>query len=136
MPIRCFSLRPTCHPRLATPSATGGAAAGTPQLGDEVAYIKATGGTIATLTVTKRVRPWTEFNDSDTPDSGSDDVAFEIQITPLGSRGDLILKPDAFRRPDADGFLRAVLGVAPAFHPALKTPAGSANPDKLNRGDK
>lgn len=90
---------------VATPSAPSGEVTGAPKVGDEVAYINANGGTIATLTITKFVRPWTEFNDYYTPDSGSEYVAFEIYITHLGTRGDLIVRPDDFRLQDADGFL-------------------------------
>lgn len=88
-----------------TPPASARPGSGLPQVGDEVAYISESGGTIATVTVTRVEQPWTGYGEYYTPDSGTEYVAFVIELTHQGTRGDLIVQPEDFRLQDADGFL-------------------------------
>ena len=76
-----------------------------PVIGETVSYISESGSEIGQLTVVEMTRPWTEFGRYYAPDSGTEYVAFVIEVTHLGSRGDLIVRADDFRLQDVDGFL-------------------------------
>jgi hypothetical protein len=82
-----------------------GATRARPVIGDSVNYISESGSEIGSLKVTEMVRPWDEFGEYYAPDSGTEYVAFVIEVTHLGSRGDLIVRADDFRLQDVDGFL-------------------------------
>jgi hypothetical protein len=86
-------------------TATPASGAGSPRVGDEVTYINESGGTVAILKVTQMVQPWDEYGDYYTPDPGTEYIAFVIEFTHLGSRGDLVVRADDFRLQDGDGFL-------------------------------
>jgi hypothetical protein len=84
----------------ATPEAGATAA-----IGEPVSYISESGSEIATLTVTQVVRPWDEFDEFYEPQTGTEYVAFEIEVEHLGRRGDLVVRGFDFRLQDVDGFL-------------------------------
>ena len=84
----------------ATPEASATAAFGEP-----VSYIGESGSEIATLTVTQMVRPWDEYDEFYDPQTGTEYVAFEIEVEHLGRRGDLVVRGFDFRLQDVDGFL-------------------------------
>jgi hypothetical protein len=94
----------------ATPDAEPGSVAtvipggASPKIGDTVSYIGESGSEIATLTVLRQVRPWEEYDDFYEPESGTEYVAFEIEVTHLGRRGDLIIRSYDLRLQDIDGF--------------------------------
>jgi hypothetical protein len=89
------------QPDQATPAANRAR----PVIGDPVRYISESGSEIGSLKVVEMVRPWDEFGEYYAPDSGTEYVAFVIEVTHLGSRGDLIVRADDFRLQDVDGFL-------------------------------
>jgi hypothetical protein len=91
----------------ATPDAEAGSAASSaanPQIGDEVRYITESGSEVARLRVAEVVFPWEEYGEYYEPDPGTVYIAFVIEITNLGSRGNLIVRADDFRLQDVDGF--------------------------------
>jgi hypothetical protein len=88
----------------ATPAAETSPGGGSPRIGDTVSYISESGSEIATITVLREVRPWEEFDDFYDPESGTEYVAYEIEVTHLGQRGDLVVKTYDLRLQDADGF--------------------------------
>ncbi|HVL23666.1 MAG TPA: hypothetical protein VM450_06255 [Thermomicrobiales bacterium] len=90
------------QPDQATPAVASRAR---PVIGDQVSYISESGTEIGQLRVVEMVRPWNEFGTYYEPDSGTEYVAFVIEVTHLGTRGDLIVRADDFRLQDADGFL-------------------------------
>ncbi len=100
-----FAQSSSASSSMSTPVVTPGASSAAPSIGTPVDYINASGGSIATLTLTTLVRPWTEFGDYYTPDPGTEYVAVVVKITHHGTRGDLIVKPDEFHLQDVDGFL-------------------------------
>ncbi|MEJ7837213.1 MAG: hypothetical protein WKF81_00230 [Thermomicrobiales bacterium] len=85
-----------------TPVSRGG---GDVQPGEPVSYISESGSEIATLQVTQVVRPWDEFDEFYEPTTGTEYVAFQIEVTHLGRRGDLVIRGSDFRLQDVDGFL-------------------------------
>ncbi len=89
------------QPDQATPAANRAR----PALGDQVSYISESGTEIGQLKVVEMGRPWDEFGEYFAPDSGTEYAAFVIEVTHLGSRGDLIVRADDFRLQDVDGFL-------------------------------
>jgi hypothetical protein len=92
----------------ATPSASGSgskaSSAANPAIGDEVRYITESGSEVARLRVSEVVIPWEEYGEYYEPDPGTIYIAFVIEITNLGSRGNLIVRGDDFRVQDVDGF--------------------------------
>lgn len=74
-------------------------------IGETISYISESGSEIATLTVLQMVRPWDEFDEFYDPQTGTEYVAFEIEVTHLGRRGELVLRGFDFRLQDVDGFL-------------------------------
>lgn len=84
----------------ATPEADATAA-----IGEPVSYLSESGSEIATLTVTQMVRPWDEYDEFYDPQTGTEYVAFEIEVEHLGRRGDLVIRGFDFRLQDVDGFL-------------------------------
>lgn len=92
----------------ATPSATdSGSAPGStanPAIGDEVRYITESGSEVARLLVSDVAIPWEEYGEYYEPDPGTVYIAFVVEITNLGSRGNLIVRGDDFRVQDVDGF--------------------------------
>lgn len=73
--------------------------------GDPVAYISESGSEIATLQVTQIVRGWDEYDEFYEPTTGTEYVAFVVDVTHLGRRGDLLVRGYDFRLQDVDGFL-------------------------------
>jgi hypothetical protein len=69
-----------------------------------VSYIGESGSEIAIITVLRQVRPWEEFDDFYEPVAGTEYVAFEIEVTHLGRRGDLVISSYDLRLQDIDGF--------------------------------
>lgn len=92
----------------ATPSGSDSGSAperrGNPEIGDEVRFITESGSEVARLRVTDVVVPWEEYGEFYEPDPGTVYIAFVIEITNLGSRGNLIIRSDDFRVQDVDGF--------------------------------
>lgn len=89
----------------ATPEAEAASRGSSPLVGDTVSYIGESGSEIATLTVLQMVRPWEEYDEFYEPQAGTEYVAFEIEITHLGRRGDLVVRAFDLRLQDVDGFL-------------------------------
>lgn len=77
---------------------------GNPDIGDEVRFITESGSEVARLRVTDVAIPWEEYGEFYEPDPGTVYIAFVIEITNLGSRGNLIVRGDDFRVQDVDGF--------------------------------
>ncbi len=90
----------------ATPSDADGPVRNTPNpvLSDTVSYITESGSEVARLRVSEVVVPWEEYGEYFAPDVGTIYIAFVIEITNLGSRGNLIVRGDDFRVQDVDGF--------------------------------
>lgn len=88
----------------ATPSASESRGQANPAIGDEVRYITESGSEVARLRVSEVVLPWEEYGEYYEPDPGTVYIAFVIEITNLGSRGNLIVRGDDFRVQDVDGF--------------------------------
>lgn len=91
--------------QIATPQAPPAETAPSAPVGETVSYISESGSEIATLTVVQMVRPWNEFDEFYEPKAGTEYIAFEIEITHLGRRGDLVAQTYDFRLQDRDGFL-------------------------------
>ena len=77
----------------------------TADIGATISYISESGSEIATLKVVQVVRPWDEYDEFYEPQTGTEYVAFEIEITHLGRRGELVVRGFDFRLQDVDGFL-------------------------------
>lgn len=88
-----------------TPEPLTNVAGAAPAIGDEVAYISESGGEIAALRVTDVLRPWTEYDEFSEPEGGTEYIAVVVEVTHLGRRGDLVVRPFDFRIQDQDGFL-------------------------------
>lgn len=92
-------------PESAASSASSSAA--NPAIGDEVRYITESGSEVARLRVAEVVLPWEEYGEYYEPDLGTTYIAFVIEVTNLGSRGNLIVRVNDFRLQDVDGFFFA-----------------------------
>lgn len=88
----------------ATPSASDSGNNANPVIGDEVRYITESGSEVARLRISEVAIPWEEYGEYYEPDPGTVYIAFMIEITNLGSRGNLIVRGDDFRVQDVDGF--------------------------------
>jgi len=75
-----------------------------PVLGDVVSYITESGSEVAHLSASAIELEWAGFSEYYPPAEGSQYVAITVEVTNLGSRGNLIIRADDFRLQDVDGF--------------------------------
>ncbi len=75
-----------------------------PVVGDTVTFITESGSKTAELTLSDVIVPWDEYSQYYEPDPGTHYVAFVIEITNFGTRGNLVVRADDFRVQDVDGF--------------------------------
>jgi hypothetical protein len=75
-----------------------------PMLGDSVSYITESGSEVARLSAASIELEWVGYSEYYPPTEGSQYVAIVVEVTNLGSRGNLIVRADDFRLQDVDGF--------------------------------
>lgn len=75
-----------------------------PVLGEVVSYITESGSEVAHLSASAIELEWDGFSEYYPPTQGSQYVAITVEVTNLGSRGNLIIRADDFRLQDVDGF--------------------------------
>lgn len=75
-----------------------------PAVGDTVSYITESGSEVARLRASEVVLEWDGYSEYYVPTLGSQYVAIVVEVTNLGSRGNLIIRSDDFRLQDLDGF--------------------------------
>ena len=75
-----------------------------PALGDIVSFITESGSEVAHLSASAIELEWDGFSEYYPPTEGSQYVAITVEVTNLGSRGNLIIRADDFRLQDVDGF--------------------------------
>ncbi len=75
-----------------------------PEVGDTVSYITESGSEVAQLRASEVIMEWEDFSEYYVPSPGSQYVVIVVEITNLGSRGNMIVRADDFRLQDVDGF--------------------------------
>ena len=75
-----------------------------PVLGDTVSYITESGSEVAQLRASSIELAWDGYSEYYPPTEGYQYVAIVVEVTNMGSRGNLIIRADDFRLQDVDGF--------------------------------
>lgn len=75
-----------------------------PGVGDTISYITESGSEVAQLRASEVILAWDGFSEYYVPSPGSQYVAIVVEVTNLGSRGNMIVRADDFRLQDVDGF--------------------------------
>jgi len=106
------------------PGAEQTAGGSNPVVGDTVTFISESGSKIAELALTDVILPWNEYSEYYDPNRGKHYVAFVIEITNFGTRGNLVVRADDFRVQDVDGFFYS-RSTSDAADDATLVPTGS-----------
>jgi hypothetical protein len=75
-----------------------------PEVGDTISYITESGSEVAQLRASEVILEWEDFSEYYVPSPGSQYVVIVVEVTNLGSRGNMIVRADDFRLQDVDGF--------------------------------